>query len=323
MKKTRNRSEKRLAKDNVVIRGNNKKGKNNLIIVSLKILVSILILAFLSQKIVVSDFQNEFRSFQLLPILISLLIMPIIMVIKAYRWGEVISTCHSKIKLSIMIPITYIGTTIGIITPGRLGEFIKVYHLNKKTGISIKKALYTAIIDKLFDIVTIVTFSFMGLYIIFNNSLFLVLFVLSFLLSMVIHWPFNSAIELIKHLPYLKSYAKEGIKYKINHRDSIKLMLLSYLIFLLFGMQAYVILIMLNGSAFNYLIAVSMVCLMTFSSFVPITFAGVGLREAIAVYLLAIIGISASKAALFSLGFTVVSLGVAAIIGVYYIIKFK
>ncbi len=88
-------------------------------------------------------------------------------------------------------------------------------------------------------------------------------------------------------------------------------------------MQGFIILRMLGTEALSFWAVLGIVSLMSFSSVIPITIGGLGLREALAAFLLLSFGIAAEKAVLFSLLYTAVSYAPIVAFGTYYIIRFK
>jgi uncharacterized protein (TIRG00374 family) len=71
--------------------------------------------------------------------------------IEAYRWRWLLRAQQTEYR---MWPATlsYFGSIfIGLLTPGRFGEFVKVMHLNQDCNVPIGRALSSVLADRLFD----------------------------------------------------------------------------------------------------------------------------------------------------------------------------
>lgn len=294
------------------------------LVLTLKIVVTLIILAIIFWKLNLSSFYTEISTLKFFPLLLAMLITFPTMYLRAWRWKEAIRTTNADFPLKDLLQFTYISLTLGLVTPGRLGEFIKVHHLSKKSGIETKRSLYTVLLDRLMDISTVLVFSILGAYFFFGqNNWLLVLFIIIFLFSLFFYLPYNILLKLSSYLPLLKRYSSSLGEYKLSFSPSLRLSLLSYLIWLSLALQGFIILRMMGTEALSFWAVLGTVSLMSFSSFIPITIGGLGLREALAAFLLLSFGIVAEKAVLFSLLYTAVSYAPIVAFGIYYIIRFK
>lgn len=294
------------------------------LVLTLKIAITIIVLAVIFWKLNLSSFYAEISTLKFLPLLLAMLITFPAMYLRAWRWKEAIRTTKADFPLKSLLQFTYISLTLGLVTPGRLGEFIKVHHLSKKSGIETKSSLYTVLLDKLMDISTVLVFSILGAYFLFGQKNWLLfLFIIIFLFSLFFYLPYNILLKLSAYLPMLKRYSSSLSEYTLSFFSSLRLSLLSYLIWLSLALQGFIILRMMGTEALSFWAVLGIVSLMSFSSFIPITIGGLGLREALAAFLLLSFGIAAEKAVLFSLLYTAVSYAPIVAFGIYYIIKFK
>ncbi len=294
------------------------------LVLSLKIAATLIILAVIFWKMNLSSFYTEISTLKFLPLFLAVLITFPAMYLRAWRWKEAIRTVKADFPLRNLLQFTYISLTLGLVTPGRLGEFIKVHHLSKKSGIETKKSLYTVLLDKLMDISTVLVFSTLGAYFLFGQkNWLLLLFIILFLFSLFFYMPYNLFLRFSSYLPLLKRYFSSLRDYNLPFSSSLRLSLLSYLIWLSLALQGFIILWMMGTETLSFWAVLGVVSLMSFSSFIPITIGGLGLREALAAFLLLSFGIAAEKAVLFSLLYTAVSYAPIVAFGIYYIIKFK
>ncbi len=294
------------------------------LVLTLKIAVTIIILAVIFWKLNLSSFYTEISTLKFFPLFLAVLITFPAMYLRAWRWKEAIRTTNTDFPLKSLLQFTYISLTLGLVTPGRLGEFIKVHHLSKKSGIETKKSLYTVLLDKLMDISTVLVFSILGAYFLFGQKNWLLfLFIIIFLFSLFFYLLYNILLRLSFYLPLLKRYFSSLGEYKLSFSSSLRLSLLSHLIWLSLALQGFIILRMMGIEALSLWAVLGVVSLMSFSSLIPLTVGGLGLREALAAFLLLSFGIAAEKAVLFSLLYTAVSYLPIVAFGIYYIIRFK
>src|SRR3989338_2217198 len=301
--------------------------KNSLprwLVLILKIIVTLAILALIFWKMNLPSFYIEISTLKVLPLLLAILITFPAMYLRAWRWKETIKSAQTDFPIKELLKFTYISLTLGLVTPGRIGEFIKVHHLSKKSGIEAKKSLYTVLLDKLMDISTVLVFSVLGAYFLFGQkSWLLLIFAILFLFSLFFYLPYNLLLKLSFYLPLLKRYSSSLREYKLSLSSALKLSLLSYYIWLSLALQGFIILRMMSAEFLSFWAVLGIVSLMSFSSFIPLTIGGLGLREALAAFLLLSFGIAAEKAVLFSLLYTAASYAPIVAFGIYYIIRFK
>lgn len=298
-----------------------KKTKDKLF-VALKIIISLSILYIIFRKIGISSFHSELSNLRALPILLAVLLTIPSMWIRALRWGEVIKSAKESVPFEILLRLSYIALTFGLATPGRIGEFIKVHHLKKMAGISFRKSLYTAILDKFFDIYVICILSVLGFYFILGkDARLLLIFLVLLASSMFFYVPYNMMLGIAPHIKLLRNFSGNMPDYKLNFRSSIFISSLSYVIWLSLALQAFIILRMFGVTNLGFAEAVGIVSLMAFSSFIPVTIGGLGLKEGLAIILLSGSGVAAEKSVIFSLMYTLVNYAVIIPVGLYLLWK--
>jgi len=93
-------------------------------------------------------------------ILSLLLVVPAILV-KSIRWWTLLRNQKIPLSLREALALYTIGLFGGFVTPGQLGDFIKVYYL-RKGGQSVVKSFTCVLFDRLFDVLVFVLFGFAG-----------------------------------------------------------------------------------------------------------------------------------------------------------------
>ncbi len=284
---------------------------------ALKLTVSATLLYFIFNYVGISKIYHELSNSKLFYVALGISLVPLQTLFKALRWNLMISIFKSNLGLKSSLAYTLISYAFGIITPGRLGEFVKAKFLVDKKGISYKKSFATVILDKLFDVITVVLAALAGLSFInigpFNRNFFIItLLIYSLLIAFSLLF-----FERIKRWAYKLLPQKYSVDLGELHMP-VKLyamsLIHSVLIWAILSLQGFFISKALYMDiSFSSMLAI--IPLMALSSMVPVSIGGFGIREIIAIYFFAPLGVPPEKSVLFSIINTFVSFGIPAIIG--------
>jgi uncharacterized protein (TIRG00374 family) len=97
------------------------------------------------------------------PLVISLLLYPLVVLPKAWRWSLLIrSLGMDPPPLAGTIRLYMIGMFLGGATPGQAGDFLKAWHLRDR-GQPLGPALFSIMLDRLFDLMSMAVASLVGL----------------------------------------------------------------------------------------------------------------------------------------------------------------
>jgi glycosyltransferase 2 family protein len=83
-------------------------------------------------------------------IFLTLVVQVISNVIRAWRWGILLTTVKPRMKLSNLFNATMIGYAVNMVLP-RVGEVTKAINLAKYEGIDAKKVLASVVIERILD----------------------------------------------------------------------------------------------------------------------------------------------------------------------------
>ncbi|HEX9370829.1 MAG TPA: lysylphosphatidylglycerol synthase transmembrane domain-containing protein [Roseiflexaceae bacterium] len=101
-----------------------------------------------------SDFGQIVASFggiRLWPLLLSLALMPVFIVVKAWRWNLLMAELGIQApSLGYSSVLYMIGLFLGGTTPGQSGDFVKAWYLRER-GQPLASALFSIVLDRLFD----------------------------------------------------------------------------------------------------------------------------------------------------------------------------
>lgn len=224
-------------------------------------------------------------------------------VIKAIRW-RILLRCYG-IELSFRDSVSMYATGIvfSAVTPGRVGDMVKIVMLVKR-GNSIGKAIACNIIDRLFDVVLVVVAGYVGMWYFssqFGAHLHIVniIIVIGVVLLVVFvlkrHLIKKMAIKLIpvQYRPSARESWNEIIGGFWKNRVSRVLLLVLWTIvfWLVWFVAMYLCAMALElDVSFVYFSACAAIAMVL--SLLPITVAGVGTRDAAFILLLGQIGIA-------------------------------
>ncbi len=250
-------------------------------------------------------------------------------VFKTVRWQSLLSMQGIDYGFRNSF-LAYMGSMyLGLVTPGRLGDFAKVLYLRKDRGITVGKGFSSVFVDRLFDLLILVSMACAGgvafalsldmLTVIFSFVALFVLIVLVFLNERSGKRAVRFLYRLILPKKYIGSTDEqfdafyEGIR-EFKRVGIVAPLTLSLLSYLFFYIQCYLIAVSLN-IGISFMDTAFCITTANLISLLPITISGIGTRDATLITLFAVIGLSKEAALSFSIVFLFISNITAALIG--------
>lgn len=249
-----------------------------------------------------------------------LLLLPL-SIIKVYKWKLLIKSCNIQYGLLKAMIAYFVSSFIAGVTPGRIGDFIKAFYLNKSENVSLGKSLTTVVVDRLLDVFMLLVLAISGIFIfsyLYNINRNYMLMLLLFLVVII------TVSIFILNKKYIKAMLKplfnrfipnryrsnvklnfdefySGIKLiRSNKTILILVVILTIVTWLTTFFQHYLLTLALNiHVSYFFLILVSPIIIIIEA--IPISFSGIGTRDAALVLFFSLIGISSSEAISFSL----------------------
>ncbi len=249
----------------------------------------------------------------------ALLTIPLIILIKGFKWHLIIRAHGLNYSLIDSCSTNLIGAYLGIITPGRIGEIMRVFYLKEKTG-NFPVSLLTVFIDRFFDLLTILFFGIIGGFLLSRwldvkiaILSYPVLFVLFFVLiapmlkagyAKTVAKPLFDFFTPERYKPQLRSGfndVNQGLKtFTRSKREIFIVAIVAMFAWIVEVVQAYFLALSLDlAIPFVFIFAISP--FVTLIVLAPISISGLGTREALLIYLLSLLGISADRSVAFSL----------------------
>ena len=258
--------------------------------------------------------------------------------IKSLRWRWLLRA-HGIIYGTVPSFLAYFGSIfIGLLTPGRLGEFIKAVHVSRDCGIPTRRAFASVLADRLFDLYALAIVGGLALIALGSiNTIVLMVGLGSLALALIAPptlllngWTYGRMQTLGMRLGRIGRalFAPQGwvaeLRRGLRELSPPWVLLatgMTVLAYAVFYTQAYLLALALDIdlSVIQVSYAVALGSLVTL---VPVSIAGIGTREAAIVAYLGTTGVSAEAALGFAfLVFATFYVGTALIGSVAWIIK--
>lgn len=235
--------------------------------------------------------------------------------LKALRWRGLLRSHQIYYGRTDSI-LSYFGSIfIGLLTPGRLGEFVKAWHVKQDCGVPVSRALSSVLVDRIFDLYALLLFggaallstahSRYGTLMLLESAAILVLPLILLLNNRVFELCRRFAIRLGKWtaklvqegswLMELRAYMKS-----LDAGSVIIAIALTSAAYCLFFLQCYLLALALN-LGIGILPVSFAVALGSLVTLIPISISGLGTREAAMMAYLGAAGVTPEKAVGYSL----------------------
>lgn len=266
-------------------------------------------------RIELSGLGSLLSKLRILPLLLAIVLAIPVIFIKASRWRILLGDMAPPLSSKRAFSLYAVGLFAGHATPGQLGEFSKALFM-KKLGYTYHTSIISILFDRIFDLFILLLLALIGA-VIFRELLVgqIAIFIFSFaaislLLLLVANPKIRSYLMSRLGTGLLPAKLKEAVRsssfwqrtanlsLKIN--TLLKSLLFSLLAFSLAFLRYYLLILSLNISlSFWYFVA--SVAIASVVSFIPISFAGIGTRDATLIYLFGYLGLGQEEAVSFSL----------------------
>ena len=256
----------------------------------LRIGLTILLSIVLFKKINLFEVMDILSSLHLSYLVIAIFFVPILYIIRTYKWSILLDSIKIKKPFVNLFKILIIGVFYGLVTPGKVGEIGRAFHLDEKKSVTIP----TILIEKIIDIVILVLLSLLAVILFFNDySAFKYIILICAFVVLLGTWlltkrrfiylitkPFKIKDENVDIYvdKFMKLVKDKGVMFKVTI-----LTICYYLI-------AYILAIFLLLSLDVNTLAVITLPLIILLGNVPITISGLGLRESVATICFILLG---------------------------------
>jgi glycosyltransferase 2 family protein len=234
---------------------------------------------------------------------------------QSLKWGYLLGKQRIRPGLSYVFRVYMIGVFYGSVTPGRLGNLIRVKYVKKKTGKSTGEASISVVLDKLLDVASLLAVGLFGIVLLSDHissgvmipmtvSLALVLSCIIVLLNKNMSRSILRTFWRFLVPSHLKSNTKETFNSfydsMLSARSSLVPFLMGILGWFLIYASAYSVALSIGINVpFQYFMVIMSIA--TVVGLIPITVAGWGTREATLVMFLSLFGVTAEQAIVMSI----------------------
>lgn len=249
--------------------------------VLLKLALSLLLCLVLLLKIDALEVAKVILSLNHSYFAIALLVVPILYAIRTYRWQIMLESLGFNIDFLKLLKIIIIGVFYGLATPGKVGEFARILHIKGEKS----ELASTIMLEKIYDIsillilsIITITFYFRNQeqlkYVVLNMAVLIPVFFLMLMNSRFIRYISNI---LRLDLKYIDNYLEALNKIFKDRNLMFRVFSASFLYYIFVYIMSFFILCSL-GIDYKAVLIVPLIVLM---GNIPITIAGIGLRESI------------------------------------------
>lgn len=256
----------------------------------------------------------------------AVLLLPVIFLLRAYRWAWIINREERFFPIRDLFFLTLTGIALGFVTPGNLGEIGRSYFGTRAYGHR-EEMISSSVVDKLYGLfslfllaaITALPLSFFD-YSILSLCLF---FLLGIVLTAPNLFPWGKISQLsARFVKRRLDAARMAEGFKLPFRRKLIVTLISLLSWLGTCFLFFLICLSFQSNvSFSYVLAV--VPLVILAGLFPLTLGGFGSHEAATVYLFHRVGIPGEVALLISLTFRLIFIVIPGVVGIYLVSLFK
>ena len=256
-------------------------------------------------------------------------LFPVFIGLKALRWQYLMKMqgIHYRLKDSLLAYFS--GIYLGVITPGRFGEFLKAVYVSNERKIGLARSVSSVVFDRLMDLFVLAAVACLGMVVFSGSPTLVSLSVLT--VSMVMaaaalafshrigSWLITACDDVLIS-PEMAERVRghlgdfyEGIR-ELRQSQLVVPLLLSLAGIGTFYSLCYIIAVSLSINISPLYLACC-ISIASIASLLPISISGIGIRDLILIGLFGSIGLSAETALSFSVTFLLYFTGSSALFG--------
>ncbi len=298
----------------------NKSNKSNLknIINLLKLVLGVLIIYYLVSKIGVQTIKDTFISMHPTYLILIILSYIVSFTLGGLNLRLLLTPLKHKATLLDLTKFNIISWAVGMVSPGKIGEFTQVVFLKKK-GVPYDRGFALSIIDKVITFIVFALIATAGFFIFLTTQKAITLTILTILFSIFLvyilafSYPANLIIKILpKKLRNITTKYHSSIKYYFINQKKLLFLNALYTLAKLFIMS---IVIWFAFKGFDWDVNLFLILVVNATSIIisliPITISGLGISQAILVYLFSLVGIPESISISVAILLLIINYGIA------------
>lgn len=226
-----------------------------------------------------------------LPILFAISLNAVSVHVKVVRWDALLRTRDIRIPLGRLWTAFLGSLYIGMLTPGRLGDVLRVHYLHQEARVPYAEGFASVLMDRFCDLYVLVAFSAVGLvrfssviagdlaYLSWGGIIATVLIPLVFLVPGIAETFMRVVVRRLGFARESDSVERFLTSMRVQIRGSFwQSLTLTTIAFLISFFQGWLI-CRAMGAQIAYIDVMGLVAIATLIGLVPITVSGVGVRE--------------------------------------------
>ncbi|MGD1005065.1 MAG: lysylphosphatidylglycerol synthase transmembrane domain-containing protein [Methanoregulaceae archaeon] len=303
--------------------------------------IGIVIFIFILYRINLSDILTILLKTNIPLLFLAISLNFIAVVPKALKWKIIVNSQKKAFSLIESIKAFFVGFAFSTLTPAKVGDFIKVFYISDK-DYRVGKALSTIVIDRLIDIVLLLSLALIGIYtfsILFHIEILSIGTLVIIAISLILGFYIMLNKEILSAIlrPFFNFFVPKQLKDKISdyYHDffiglsiyfsdrqcffsSIFIGIVSWIPPFLY---AYVLALSIgiNVDIFFFVLVIPIISLL---DLLPISISGIGTRDIALIFLFGLKGIAPEQAIAFSLIYLFLSYWLIALIGAAIWLKY-
>lgn len=278
-------------------------------------IIGIGIFVFILFKINFSQFVGIWHKIDIVFVLAGLFFVVVEIIVRAAKWMYLLRFFSIPIPFGQSVTVFWVGLFIGMVTPGKLGDILKVYFLDVAEN-SRLRALLSVVLERVTDFIILAVVGLASALAVFewnanfSKSLFIMLLFGTVLLFVIKQKHYLKDLiqkALSKYAPLLADqFQKLSVKHMLSDwQGADKRLLYVVVILLLFCWFVYFVsryfLMLSLHITLSFLDMTACVALSTIFALLPISVSGIGTRDVSMIYLFSFYGLTAEQAIAFSI----------------------
>jgi len=269
-----------------------------------KFTITVSALIYISYDLNFKELYNSFLEFNMFGIFLTLIINMFSFILVAYRW-RFLSKNICSLKASI--ESTFICLGVNNITPAKLGEVAKGFYLKQFYGYFIAKSFALMIIERVFDVIILISLLiFISYYIEVSNIFLLTLFIVFslLLLTLFLLKPKLFLKFTLKYSPKIvKNFLVNVIKTiaRVEFKEWLVISLYTILLWSIYYLATFIFTKIASNFELDYFQILVVFIFSSIGMALPSTPGGIGVFEAGVVFALSLYGIEKEEALSFGL----------------------
>ncbi len=294
--------------------------------------IGVAIFIYILWNMDLKEVYNHLQSIDLMVLSAAIALMVPVILLKSLKWNVLTRACGIRHPFRKSVLGWLVGFSIGIVTPGRLGDLSRAYYLKEEA--SLGTGLTTVVVDRIIDIIVLFVLTITGLSLLLatytiGNIIFPIAVLFVTLLALALAFTRKGFVAYILR-PVFRRLVPEKYKSKLGtlfteFYRGVGLMgkkksLVAFSVIICaftwsVSIFQYYIISLSLGLGATYYFLFMIIPLTILLDALPISFSGLGTRDAVMIYFLGLLALSAELAVAFSLMIFLVDYILPGIIG--------